>query len=178
MKRELGESKARATWVQTDRATHEAWGSLTVRKPRAAALAHYLVANMGPQNAVVISQTLLSKILNCSTDTINRAVRDLVTERWIQVVRLGKGKEVAYVVNSRVAWGQKRENLSMSIFSARVIADIDDQDPSSLDEAPLRKLPTLYPGELQMPDGPGENPPFQPALQGVDIDPPFIPNRG
>lgn len=63
-----------------------------MRKPRAAALAHHLVAQMGHQNAVVVSQAVLAKLMGCSVETVKRAVRDLVAERWIQVVRIGKGK--------------------------------------------------------------------------------------
>ena len=52
----------RNTWVQTERAGHEAWAKLTMESPKAAAVMHHLVANMGHQNAVVISQRTLSKI--------------------------------------------------------------------------------------------------------------------
>ena len=55
--KELGTpvSSGPRTWVQTERAAHEAWGNLTMKSPRAAALMHQLVANMGHQNAVVVS---------------------------------------------------------------------------------------------------------------------------
>ncbi len=151
-------------WVQTERKTHEAWGRLIARKPRAAALAHHLVAQMGHQNAVVISQALLAKIMGCSLDTVKRAVRDLVAERWISVVKLGKGKEAAYVVNDRVAWGQSRDQLRLSVFSAAVVADFDDQDEALLGSGDLRRIPTLFPGEMQLPSGHGEAPPSQPHL--------------
>src|SRR6218665_2368539 len=49
--------------VQTERKTHEAWARLVLRKPRAAAWAHHLVAQMGHQNAVVIPQTVLAKVM-------------------------------------------------------------------------------------------------------------------
>jgi len=157
-------------WVQTERKTHEAWARLITKKPRAAALAHHLVAQMGHQNAVVIPQTVLAKLMECSVDTVQRAVRDLVAEKWISVVRLGRGKEAAYVVNDRVAWGQPRDQLRLSVFSAAVVADFDDQDEALLGHGDLRRIPTLYPGEQQLPSGLGEDPPSQPAFLGLEPD--------
>lgn len=157
-------------WVQTERKTHEAWAKLIGRKPRAAALAHLLCAHMGHQNAVVISQATLAKLMGCSVETIKRAVRDLVAERWVSVVRLGKGKEAAYVVNDRVGWAQARDQLRLSVFSAAVVADFDDQEEALLGNGDMRRIPTLYPGEQQLPTGPGEDPPSQPAFPGFEPD--------
>ena len=145
-------------------------GAADYEKPRAAALAHHLVAQMGHQNAVVIPQTVLAKLMGCSVDTVQRAVRDLVAEKWISVVRLGRGKEAAYVVNDRVAWGQPRDQLRLSVFSAAVVADFDDQDEALLGHGDLRRIPTLYPGEQQLPSGPGEEPPSQPTFDGFEPD--------
>ena len=157
-------------WVQTERKAHEAWANLIARKPRAAMLLHHLVAQMGHQNAVVIGQKTLAKIMGTHERTVRRAVADLVEERWIQIVRIGSGKEAAYVVNDRVAWGQPRDQLRLSTFSATVVADLEDQDTTSLDYADLRRIPTLFPGERQMPIGDGEPPPSQPSLDGLEPD--------
>lgn len=151
-------------WVQTDRKAHEAWALFGIKKPVASALLHRLVASMGNQNAVVIPQKVLAGMLGVSERTVRRAVTDLVAARWIQVIRLGKGKEAAYVVNDRVAWGQSRDQLRLSVFSATIVADAADQDAATLDHADLRRIPTLYPGERQLPSGPGEPPPSQPHL--------------
>ena len=161
-------------WVQTERKAHEDWAALSMRKPVAGALLHKLVAQMGHQNAVVIPQKVLATMLGVSDRTIQRAVKDLAEGRWIQVVRLGKGKEAAYVVNDRVAWGQPRDQLRLSSFSATVVADYDDQDSSGLDHVDLRRIPTLYPGERQLPSGPGAEPPSQPSFEGLEPDLPAI----
>ena len=162
-------------WVQTERKAHEAWANLIGRKPRAAMLLHHLVAQMGHQNAVVVPQKVLAKLMKCSQETVKRAVADLVAERWVQVVKLnGPGTVNAYVVNDRVAWGQPRDQLRLSAFSATVVADHDDQDPTTLDHADLRRIPTLYPGEQQLPAGAGEPPPSQTILDGLEPDLPFL----
>jgi hypothetical protein len=162
-------------WVQTERKTHEAWAALTLRKPRAAALAHHLVAMCDPSdNAVVVSQSVLASLLGCSLDTIQRAVRDLVAGGWIEVVRIGKGKEAAYVLNDRVAWSKSRKDLVLSRFRATVVADRADQDQELLGNEQLRRFPALFPGEQQLPSGPGEDPPSQPSIPGLEPELPSL----
>ena len=164
-------------WVQTERKAHEAWAGLIARKPRAAMLLHHLVAQMVHQNAVVVSQKTLAKLVGCSLRTIQYAISDLVTEKWIQVVRLnGPGTVSAYVVNDRVAWGQKREQLKLSAFSATVVADAEDQDSTAIDsKSPeLHRIPTLYPGEQQLPDNSHDDPPSQTIIEGFEPDLPSI----
>lgn len=161
-------------WVQTERKAHEEWANLIARKPRAAMLLHHLVAQMGPQNAVVVSQKVLATLMGVTDRTVRTAVADLVAERWIQVVRIGKGKEAAYVVNDRVAWGQARDQLRLSVFSATVVADAADQEPLTLEHSDLRRIPTLYPGERQLPAGPGAEPPSQPSLDGLEPELPAL----
>lgn len=164
------------TWVQTERAAHEAWGLLSMKSPRAAALLHHLVANMGSQNAIVASQATLAKMLRCDPRTIRRAIEDLVADSWIQCVSMGGAGTVnAYIVNDQVAWGEKRDSMPrLSLFTARVIADIDDQSEHTLSRSQLRKIPVIYPNERQLPTGPGAEPPSQPSIPGMEPDLPAL----
>lgn len=156
-------------WIQTDRASHEAWGRLSVSKPRAAALMHYLVAQMGHSDAVVASWATLASISGMSVATVRRAVADLRSERWIEVVQIGgKGAANAIVINSRVAWTQERDKLRYARFSAEVLARSDEQE--AIGQEPLRPIPALLPGERQLPSGDGEPPPSQPPLDGLEPD--------
>jgi hypothetical protein len=174
---EMGKAGAvarRNTWVQTERKTHEAWAALIGKKPRAAQLMHHLVASMGAQNAVVISQALLAKMMGVTDRTVRSAISDLVADRWISVVRLhGPGTVAAYVVNDQVAWGESRGLLHTSVFSAAVVADHADQD-SALLGGNLRRIPVLFSGEQQLPAGAGEEPPSQPPLEGLEPDLPAL----
>lgn len=153
MNEKIGRELQRAGWVQTERKAHEVWAKFTLQKPTASALMHYMCAYMGDQNALVISQAVLAKRLGVSTRTVATAISDLAASQWIQVVRLGKGKECAYVVNDRVAWDKPRGKLNLSLFSAQVVADADDQD--ELEGPDLKRIPVLFPGERQLPTGPG-----------------------
>lgn len=158
------------TWVQTERSAHEAWAKLSVANPRAASIMHNLVAMMGHQNAVVISQKALAKICGCTDRTIRNAIPILVKEKWIQVIQIGSSSTVlAYVVNSAVAWGEKREHIgSLAVFQAKVIADASEQ--GDLTRAELRRVPLLFHGEQQLPSGDGEPPPSQPSFGGLEPD--------
>lgn len=162
-----------STWVQTERSAHEAWAQLVRTNQRAAALLHVLVSQMDSHAAVVASRATLASLVGYSEATVKRAVADLRADRWIEVVQLGgKGGVNAYVVNSRVAWANSRDQLGTAHFTATVIARRDEQD--AIEAAPLRSIPTLYPGEKALPAGPGLPPPNQPALPGFDQD---IPTR-
>ena len=157
------------TWVQTERKAHEAWSELTLKSPRAAAVMHRLVAMMGHQNAVVINQKTLAKIMKCSLDTVKRGIRDLEEGNWIQVVQLnGPGTVSGYVVNAAVAWGEARDQIPrLATFHAAVIADADHQATDRLSSPKLRQLPIIYPPEEAIPYGEGE-PGSQIALPGFE----------
>lgn len=163
-------SPAGRTWVQTERKAHEAWALLTLKRPSAAMLMHHLVARMGDRNAVVASQKTLAKLMGVTDRTVRRALAHLQEEKWIQVVRInGPGTVAAYVVNDRVAWGQPRGSMhKISVFSAEVIADIDDQTEATLTHDDLRQIPTLFPGDEQLPSGPSDEPPTQTSLDGFE----------
>lgn len=165
----------RHTWVQTERAAHEAWGHLTVASPRAAALMHHLCAQMDRSAAVVASHAALAALTGMSASTIKRAITDLRAGNWIEVVQLGgKGGALAFIVNSRVGWAASREKLHMAAFTARVLAVDSEQVKGHLEAPPLRKLPILGPGEHQLPTGDGQDPPSQPTIPGMEPDLPSI----
>lgn len=165
---QMHQPQVRGTWVQTERRAHEAWAQLVASKPRAAQLLHLLVAHMNRSGVLVASHATLAALAGVSTATIKRAVADLVGGAWIQTTRIGseRGGALAYIVNRRVAWADKRENLSFALFDARVLVSSADQD--TLDGPDLRPIPTLYPGEQTLPAGPGLPPPSQPPLSGLE----------
>jgi hypothetical protein len=121
---------------------------------------------METSGAVVASYATLAKMTGMSVSTIRRAIDDLKAGLWIEVIQIGgKGGANAFRVNSRVAWTRARDDLHLASFTAHVIADWDEQQ--ALDDAPLRRIPTLMHGERQLPTGPGEPPPAQPGLDGL-----------
>jgi len=167
----LPEQKVLTNWVQTERATHEAWAALIGKAPKAAQLMHLLTARVGDNNAVVVSQKTLQKLMQCSRPTVQRALNTLTQDKWIEIRQIGESGTVnAYVLNDRVAWIKNRNGLRYSLFSATVIASENEQpNGQELDnQEPLRKLPKLFRDEAQLPYGEGLPPPSQPFLEGME----------
>lgn len=168
-------------WVQTDRSAHEKWALLSIANPRAASVLHVLVAQMGRHNAIVSSQATLARAAGCSLPTFKRALAVLRDQGWIEVRQIGPtGTACAYIINDRVAWTGKRDGIRYSLFSAAVlIADDEQPDREELGaQAPLHRLPNMFPGEQQLPSGPGLSPPSQPFLAGMEPDLPATEQAG
>jgi hypothetical protein len=172
----------RASFVQTELEVHEAWGHLTAGGPqyaRAASLLHLMVARMDKQSAIVASREVLAEFAGCSVSTIKRSLKILQEANWIEIVSIGKGGTNAYLINSRVAWRAERKLLPTAAFTATVIASSRDQEPEVLafeekDRPLLRRIPTIYSNERQLPTGNREIPPVQRGLPGIENDPPAL----
>jgi hypothetical protein len=174
------QGKRGGSWVQTERAAHERWAELSSEYPRASSVLHVIVAHMEQgSNALVASHALLAARCACSVATLKRALAVLAGRRWIQIVQIGPSGSVnAYVVNSRVAWSGSRKGLRQAAFSATVLA-AEHEQPSRVfidDGIMLNQLPALWPGERQLPSGPGLPPPSEPSLPGLEPDLPALPH--
>jgi len=174
---EISAKQARGHWVQTERAAHEAWAALTRKSALAAQIMHLLVARVGDHNAVVISQGNLAKLTGASRRGVQKALKVLIDDRWLELRQIGdRGTTNAHILNDRVVWTGKRDGIRYSLFSAMVVVSDDEQpDSNTLDQLdPLRRLPSLYPGEMQLPSGDGLPPPSEPSLPGMEPD---LPSR-
>ena len=157
----------RNTWIQTERKALETWANLTMTSPRASALLQHLVARMGHQNAVVISQKTLAKMMGCTSRTVQRALDDLIKGQWVQVVQIGAAGSVnCYVINSKVAWGEARDHLRLAVFTANVVADAEDQTPETLGHKKLKTIQVTYAPGAAPPDD-AEDPPLPFGPVGV-----------
>ena len=172
--REFGvTTRPHGTWVQTDRAAHVKWARMAVAEPRASALLHVILAQMGRHNALVVSQATLAKLAGCSARTVRRSLEILSGGHWIEVRQIGPSGTVnAYIVNDRVAWSGPRDGIRYSMFSAAiVVSDTEQPDAAELGaQESLQHIPALFPGERQLPTGPGEPPVSQPSLDGMELD--------
>ncbi len=170
---DLPEKSPRGTWLQTERAAHEAWGALIDKSSKAAKLMHLLTARIGNHNAVVVSVPNLARLMNCSRPTVLRALKVLKDDRWIEVRQIGgSGTTNAYIINNRVAWYGPRDGIRYGLFSANVLVSDDEQpDRDELgQQEPLRDIPALRKGERQLPFGAGLPPPSEPSLPGMEPD--------
>jgi hypothetical protein len=153
IKRELGlTTRPPGTWVQTDRVAHDAWALMGSDHPRASALLHIIISNMGRHNAVVMSQAMLAKLARCSDRTVRRSLDVLRKGNWIEVRQMGPtGTVKVFIVNDRVAWAGSRDGIRYSMFGADiVVCDAEQPDATELGaQEPLQRVPTLFPGERQ-----------------------------
>jgi hypothetical protein len=144
----------RQMFVQIEREALIEWANFTRKKPTASALLQRLTAMMDKQGAVAVSHKTLAKLSRCSINTVKTAISDLEKGNWLQIVRLGStGTVNAYVINSRVAWCDLRDNKKMAIFSARIVADVEEQTERTLSNDKLRRIPIVHPPEEALPAG-------------------------
>jgi len=145
----------------------EGLSSLIQRAPRAAQLITQLIRRMqsGSGGVVVCSRETMRDLIQCSMPTLERALRILIDEGWVQRIRVGGAHAIA--INHRVAWVGPRGDIQHAIFDATVIASRKEQDAIALNPPPLRPLPIIRNGEDALPFGEGEDPPSQPVLDGL-----------
>lgn len=130
-------------WVQTEKGMHLEWAELMTANAAAAKLLHILTALIDKQNSVVVSRETLADMANCSVATVKRSVKTLKELLWIQVVQIGgQGGTNAYVLNTRVAWTDKREKLDLAIFTANVISS-RKENPDADDSRKLKSVKIL-----------------------------------
>lgn len=146
----------------------EGMSDLINRAPQAARLLVMLIRRMTPGSAgvVVASRETMRELLGTGMSTVERALRLLVSEGWVQRIRIGGAHALA--INSRVAWVGPRGQLTHAVFDATVIASRAEQDALGLEPPPMRTVPMLRSGELMIPMGDGLDPPSQPGLAGID----------
>lgn len=146
------------TWAQVSLDAMNQLGDLMDRNTNAAKLLVRLMKHMhdaGPHGGVVVaSRQTMTELLNCSMPTVERALRTLIKEGWVQRIKIGGAHALA--INSQIAWTNNRNNLQFAVFSATVIASRKEQDAIALQPPPLRTLPIIGRDELALAIGPGQ----------------------
>lgn len=146
----------------------EGLSGLIHRAPKAAQLLVTLIRRMnsGSGGVVVVSREGMRELLSCSMPTVERALRLLMDEGWVQRIRIGGASALA--INHRVAWVGPRGDIQHAVFGATVIASRSEQDAMSLAPPPMRNVPIVELGESVLPIGTGESPPSQRLLNGLE----------
>lgn len=161
-------------FLQTERETHEAWAKLTIDAPKASAVMHLLTARMKKNNTTLLTHAEIQDELGISRPTVQRAIRRLREDRWLEVWQIGEtGSVNVYVINDRVAWARGRDGLRYSKLSVELQIREKDQPKeylAQIENGPLRKLPSVSRGETQLPSGDGLPPVSQPFLGGMEPD--------
>lgn len=145
----------------------EGLAGLIQNAPKAAELIVILIRRMRPGSGgvVVASRETMREMLGCSMPTLDRALKVLITDGWVQRIKVGGAHALA--INHRVAWVGPRGEIQHAVFGATVIASRSEQDQIALNPPPMRQVPILQAGEALIESGNGKEPPSQPLLDGV-----------
>lgn len=159
-------------WVQVEKRALEQLGELMGRNPKAAQLMLALMRQMEPGSGgvVVASRVAMQELMGVSMPTVERALRVLITEGWVQRLKIGGASALA--INTRIAWVGPRGDMQHAVFQATVIASRAEQDQLALDPPDMKRVPSVATGEQMVVQGDGMAPPVQTVLE----DPSLLPD--
>lgn len=155
-------------FVQVSRADMRAIAELGAKNSIALKLLMTFAQTMDRQNAVMISFKAMEEIMGKSRPTLDRAIRLLKEDNWLQVVKVGTAN--AYVLNSAVFWPDSNDKRSMTNFTARIVTTLNEQDMDLRKNrnVRLKRTPTIVPnGERVILDTEPLPPPDQ---QDLDLN--------
>lgn len=137
-------------FVQVERSALLPWEQLIATDSTAARMMMIFLHRMNKRNAIVISQATLSKILGVGVRTVQRSMRTLKENHWVQLVKVGNVSVI--VINHAVAWQDSRELKGrFSTFDAVVVADASEQENETLlMDGPLHRVPYVVPPETAL----------------------------
>lgn len=89
----------------------------------------FLSKEMDRENKLMISQGTLAEILEVSRQSVNTALRELVDNQLIEVVKVGS--QSVYCLNANVVWTRERDKLHLARFKANIIVSKEEQTQSA-----------------------------------------------
>lgn len=95
----------------------------------AAKLFMFLVENMDNKNAIIISQKAVEEALNVSIRSIQMAVKYLVENQYIVVLKSGTSN--VYCVNADIVWTQRADKKKFAKFEAKVYLTASEQNSNT-----------------------------------------------
>lgn len=154
-------------FIQVSRAELRAIAELGAKSSLALDLLMVLAQSMNKQNAVMFSFKAMEQVLGKSRPTLDRAVRLLREDQWIQVIKVGSSN--AYVLNSAVFWTDRGDKRHYASFGAQIVTTLDEQDRDLRDnpKVQLKRVPIIAAKEERMTLGTDELPP--PDQKDLDL---------
>lgn len=124
----------------------------------------------GSAGVIVVSRHALAEMLAVSLKTVERAIKLLAAEGWIQRLKVGSAWGLA--VNRRVAWVGPRDQRYSAAFDGEVVSATlvlarSEQDALALDPPRMREVPVARLGEIVSPVG-EPTPPAQTLIPGTE----------
>lgn len=90
-----------------------------IKKGSSLQILHWMTAEMGKDNALIVSQDTIAEALDLSIPTIQRSIKTLIDAQILLMVKVGGG--IIYHLNSTIVWKSWATNKKYAKFSAQVI---------------------------------------------------------
>lgn len=155
-------------FVQLSRAEMRALSELGAQNPVALQVLMLFGQAMNKQNAVMISFKAMMDITGKSRSTLDRAIKCLASQKWIQIVKVGQSN--VYVLNSSVFWTDRGDRKYRATFTATIETTLEEQE-KDLRKSPmvdLRRIPLLSGKDERVSVTSEELPP--PDQKDLDLD--------
>lgn len=166
------ESRRAVAFVQLETRSIAPFDDLIRRAPIAGRLLLRLIGLLqtGAAGVIVVSRQALREMLRVSMPSIDRSLKLLAEEGWLQ--RMKVGGSFALAINRRIAWVGPRDDLPKAAFDgqllmASVVLARSEQDAIALDPPPMRTVPAAEVNELVSAVGLAD-PPAQAILPGCE----------
>jgi len=85
----------------------------------------YLAKEMDYEAKIIVSQETLADIFEVTRGTINIAIKELVKEKMIEIIKVGNSN--IYCLNAFVVWNTYHTNLVFAKFKATIIVSKKEQ---------------------------------------------------
>jgi len=159
--------KNQSHFAMIEKSALEDMSGLIQKTPHAARLLVLLIKQLesGSGGVVVVSRATLKELLKVSLPTVDRAIKVLTEEGWVQRMRVGGAYALA--VNERVAWVGDRTHIQHAVFSATVIASRAEQDAIALNPPKSKVIPITKEREQVIQVGEGNPPPVQSSFESM-----------
>jgi len=119
------QEKRNKDFVQDFRSALPAKRALHADSPWALMIFEFLKTHMDYYNAVVCTSKVLEEYFDISTKTVQRAIKALVTHKFVKIAMLGTCN--VYYINSEIAWSSWANQKQYATFAAKVILSKDVQ---------------------------------------------------
>jgi len=161
---EIERERKNLDFVQFSRKAMHHHRELISKNPLAAYILDFFIEHMNRSNAIVCSIKVIEEVTGKSRSTVNRALKVLKSDNWIQTIRIGNAN--AYVINSAAFWSSAATNKAFSMFHSTVIASQSEQQAmfNELAKIKTKSVPVLSLNERAILDNEELPPPDQKDL--------------
>ena len=135
------------TFVQWDKSTIKPHRDLIQKNHVSAVILDLFVEHIDRSNTVIVSKKTIMEIIGYSRPTIDKAIKVLEFDKWVQVIKIGSAS--AYKINHVAFWQGKQCN-QYSTFSSSVIVSANEQSNETIElkEGDLKKVPIVHKDEI------------------------------